>query len=214
MGPRNRSGRRFLVFLLLIPAFFTCNIETLAQTSPSPKRLKQDAITALEQISTTDRKLQRTITKAIDQITRSLSGFLDEFRVSDEKVFEREQKAVERLLKAIIRKHTPPDIKTVLHEIVDALVEADQAIAERSIATAQRLVQVGEGKRRKVAKAQREFKRALGATSPRKAIERFKKAWESSQEVVKDSELVIKSFDDFPDPLFGGVATNTLSVIF
>ena len=173
MAPFNRSCRRVLVLLLLIAAIFTCNVEVLGQTSLSPKQLKLDAITALERISTSDRKLQRTITKAIDKITRSLSDFLDEFRVSDKKVFEREQKAVERLLKAIKRKHTPEAIKTVSQKVIDSLVEADRRITERSIATAQRLVQVGEGKRRKVAKAQREFKRALGATSPRKAIERL-----------------------------------------
>jgi len=204
--------------MLLLAAFFAWNIEVLAQTPPSPKQLKLDAIskleTKIEQISTTNRGLRRTLTKAIDQITRSLSDFLDEFRVADKKVFERELQAVERLLKAIKRNDTPQEIKSIFQEVIDALVEADRRITERSIATAQRLVQVGEGKRRKVAKAQREFKIALGTTSPRKAIERFKKAWETSQEVVEDRELVITTFDDAPDPFFPGVTTNTLSATF
>jgi len=73
---------------------------------------------------------------------------------------------------------------------------------------------VGVGDPRKLAKAQREFDRALGETNPRKAIERFKKAWESSQKVVEDNELVIKSFDDSPDPFSPSLASNTLSATF
>jgi len=223
MGPLNRSGRRLLILLLLVPAFFTWNIEVLAQNSPSPKQLKLDAITALEQISTTDPRLQRTLDRAVKDISQSLSYkgqslFLDDFRIlpppKGERVFREEREAVERLRKAVKREHTPEEIKVVFQGFIDALVEADRRITELSIATAQQLVQAGIGSSRKLAKAQREFDRALGATSPQKAIERFKKAWESSQEVIEDGELVIKDFNDSPDPFFPGVTTNTLSATF
>ncbi len=99
MGPLNRSGRRLLILLLLVPAFFTWNIEVLAQNSPSPKQLKLDAITALEQISTTDPRLQRTLDRAVKDISQSLSYkgqslFLDDFRIlpppKGERVFREE----------------------------------------------------------------------------------------------------------------------------
>ncbi len=196
MGPLNRSGRKMLVLLLLVAAFFAWNIELVAQTSPSPKQLKLQAITALEQISTTDNKLQRMVKTAIRAITRSLSDrarslFLDDFRIlpppGGEKVFQREQEAAERLLKAIKWKRTPEDIKIVIQQVIGSLVEADRRITEHSIATAEQLVQVGAGAPRKLAKAQREFGKALQETHPPKAIKRFKKAWESSQEVVEGS---------------------------
>jgi hypothetical protein len=67
---------------------------------------------------------------------------------------------------------------------------------------------------KKVTKAQREFEKALRETNPLKAIHGFKEAWESSQEAVEDNGLVIKTFQDTPDPFFAGVATSTLSVTF
>ena len=215
------SSSGLLIFAALFHfLFITPFSEVSAQLSGSPQRLKLDAITKLEQVSTTDKKLQRTITKAIDKITRSLSDkgqplFLDAFRIvpsKGEKVFEREREAVERLLKAIKRKNTSEDIKTVFQEVIDDLVEADRQIAALSIATAQQLVQIGEGSSKKLAKAQREFDRA--GTNPRKAIKRYKKAWESSQEVVDDRELLITTFEDGPDPYSPSLTTNTLTATF
>ena len=164
-----------------------------AHSSHSPQQLKRDAITTLEQISATDRELQRTITRAIEHITRSLSDkghalFLDAFRIlppsQGNKVFERERQAVERLRSGLARDDTPEDIKTVFQEVINALVEADRAIAALSIATAQQLVQTGGGNPKKLPKAQREFERAVREAEPRRAIERFEKAWGASQEVV------------------------------
>ena len=69
----SRSG--FLTFaallILLIAAFFIPN-KVSAQPSPSPMQLKQDAITRLQEISTMDKHLQRTIKRAIRAMTGSL----------------------------------------------------------------------------------------------------------------------------------------------
>ncbi len=154
MGPIEISGRQMPVILLLVAAFFAWNFEVLAQTFPSPRQLKRDAITALEQIATTDQRLKRTIDGAVKDIGRSLLDFRDESRVSDKKVFEREREAAEALLKAVKRRHTPQDIKLVFQGIIDSLVEADRSVAEVSISTARQLVQFGEGNSKKLAKAQ------------------------------------------------------------
>ena len=218
MSPVNRFSRGMLVLFLLAAAFFAPNKEVLAQSSRSPQQLKQDAITALEQTSTTDKKLQRTVQHAIRAITRSFSLFLDDSRIlpppRGAKVFRQERQAVERLLKAIERRDTPEELKTTFQGIIDFLVDADRRITEHSIATAQRMVQVGERNSKKVAKAQQEFEKALRETNPLKAIHGFKEAWGFSQEVVEHSGLVIRTFDDAPDPFFPGVTSNTLSVTF
>jgi hypothetical protein len=202
-----------LVLFLLVAAFFAPNNEVLAQSSRSPHQLKQDAITALEQTSTTDKKLQRTVKHAIRAITRSFSLFLDDTRILPPP-FRQERQAVEMLLKAIERRDTPEELKTTFQGIIDLLVDADRRITEHSIATAQRMVQVGERNSKKVAKAQREFEKALRETNPLKAIHGFKEAWEFSQEEVEHSRLVIRTFNDAPDPFFPGVTSNTLSVTF
>ena len=154
MGPLNRFSRRMLVLLLLVAAFINWNIEVLARTPPTPKQLKSSAITALEHISTTDHRLQRTLERAVKNIGRSFSHrgralFIDDYRIlpppDGEKVFREEREAVERLLKAIKRRHTSEDIKLVIQQVIGNLVEADRRITEHSIATAQRLVQVGIG---------------------------------------------------------------------
>jgi len=218
MSPVNRFSRGMLVLFLLAAAFFVPNKEVLAQSSRSPQQLKQDAITALEQTSTTDKKLQRTVQHAIRAITRSFSLFLDDSRIlpppRGAKVFRQERQAVERLLKAIERRDTPEELKTTFQGIINFLVDADRRITEHSIATAQRMVQVGERNSKKVAQAQREFEKALRETNPLKAIHGFKEAWGFSQEVVEHSGLVIRTFDDAPDPFFPGVTSNTLSVTF
>jgi len=194
-----------------------------AQASASPKQLKVNAIAALKEISTTDRRLKQTLDKVIRDIGRSLSYrgralFIDNQRIlpppDGERVFHEERKAVERLLIAVKRRRTPDNIKPILQRVVGRLIEADRRITEHSIATAQRLVQVGEGSRRKVAKAQRELEKALRQTDPAKAIRGFEEAWKTSQKTVEGRELVIKSFDDSPDPLFVSVASNTLSATF
>ena len=93
-----------LVWFLLVSAFFVLSNQVLAQTRFSPRQLKLDAVTALQRISTPDTRIKRTIEKAAKDIGRSLSDFLDEIRVSDKKVFERERQAVKRLQKAVKRK--------------------------------------------------------------------------------------------------------------
>ncbi|MFQ5852442.1 MAG: hypothetical protein ACE5JU_17905 [Candidatus Binatia bacterium] len=223
MRPCHRSAGSTLGLILLTAAFFISSNRVSAQSSHSPYQLKQNAITALEQISTTDKKLQRTIKQGIRAITRSLSDkgqalFLDEFRIvpppKGKKVFQRELRAVDQLLKRIKRNDTLADIKNVFQEVIDTLVEADRGIAALSIAAAQQLIPTGIGDANELAKAQREFGEALQETNPRKAIRAFRKAWEFSQEVVENRELVITTFQDNPDPFSPSLTNNALTATF
>jgi len=223
MGPSRKSVRQMPVLSLLVAAFFVLNNEAPAQTPPSPKQLKLNAITTLEQISASDRNVKQTLDKAVKEIRQGLSHrghdlFLDEIRIlpppDGERVFRGDEQAVERLLEAGRHRRTPQEVKVVFQQVIDSLVRAAREIAQHSIATAQRLVQVEEGSRKKVAKAQWEFERAIRQSKAPKAIGGFGKAWETSQGVVEHSELVIKAFQDGPDPSFAGAGTSTLSVTF
>ena len=55
----------------------------LAQSPSSPKQLKQDAISALQGISTSDRDLQKKISSALDDIRQSLSDKNTNFFLDD-----------------------------------------------------------------------------------------------------------------------------------
>jgi len=186
----------------------------------SPRQLKLDAVAALDQISTTEKKIERQIKLAARGIEGSLvnkgrSLFLDDFRIvpppGGERVFREEEGAVERLLEAVNGKHMPADVKTVFQEVIDTLVEADLGIAEHSLVIAETLVQVREGNAGKISEAQRKFESALGESNPVKAIRGFREAWETSQEVVKGRGLVVKSFGDSADPFSPGEEPNVLS---
>ena len=197
-NPLSRLSTGTLILVFLAASILAPCKKISAQISPSPKLLKLGAIprlgTKLEQISTTNTGPQRTITKAIDKITRSLwvKGqpiFLDDLRIlppsKGEKVFWQEREAIDQLLNGIKWRHTQEESKAIFQSLIISLVEADRRITEHFIATAQGLVQVGEGIPRKVARAQREFATAKRQTNPLKAIREFKKAWETSQEVVE-----------------------------
>ena len=108
----------------------------------------------------------------------------------------------------------PDEVQAIFQEVIDNLVKADRAIAELSITTAEHLVRAGQGNEKKLASARREFERAIQEPDPKKAIDRFKKAWEFSQEVVGDQKLVISAFDDTPDPFSPSLTANTLTLTF
>src|SRR5207253_10623596 len=95
-----------------------------------------------------------------------------------------------------------------------ALVRADRGIAELSLITAERLVKAGEGDARVVARARQQFDQATKDTDPKKAIEGFKNAWRSSQEVVGNNGLVITSFSDGPSLFSSRITPNRLTATF
>ena len=218
------------VRLLSLPSILVLGLVVLlnasslhAQVPSSPQQLKLDAIEDLRQISTTNKHLQHIIKRAIRNLSKSLeykgrSYFLDGYRIlpppDGERVFREEQNAVQWLLRAMRRRHTSEEIKVLFQHVIDALIEADRKIAELSILTAAQLLQAGTGNSRKLSQAQQEFERALSEFNPRKTIQRFRKAWELSQEVVNGRELVIKKYDHSPDPFSPSLATNDLSVTF
>ena len=212
-----------LVLLFLGAIVYPGNSPLLAQSSSSPQELKRQALAELEQVSTSQRSLQRIIKRATKNVHESLehkghSHFLDGYRIlpppEGEKVFREERKAVQWLILGLRLRRTPEEIKIVLSRVIDNLVEADRIIAEISIALARQLVQAGVGDVRKLEEAQRDYERALGETNPRKAIQRFREAWESSQEVVDGRELVIKDYNPSPDPFSPSLTSNTLSATF
>ena len=222
-GPFRKSVRWVPVLLLVAAPYLTLTTRAWSETPPSPKQLKLDAISDLEQISTTYPRLTRTIERALEEIRDGLSHrgqdlFLDEVRIlpppDGKKVFRGDEKAVERLLEAGKRRDASEDIQATFQQVINSLVQADREIAQHSIATAQRLIQIAEGSHKRVAKAQWEFERALREEKPTKAIRGFGEAWETSQEVVGDNDLVIRTFQDTPDPFLAGSATTKLSVTF
>ena len=216
------SGKFGSLFVALLAALLLLSAQVRGTSaSGSPQELKQNAILKLEQISTSDRNLQKTIQNAIEDISESLTDkdgplFLDEFRIvppsGGKRVFDRERKAVQELLKGI--KNTPQDVEVIFLQVIDDLVEADRLISVSSIGVAKRLVDIGLGNAKKLDKAEKELDKALTEDKASKAIQRFEKAWEFSQKVFGDKHLLISSFGDSPDPFSARLTANELSVTF
>ena len=151
----------FYLFLFLVFSLTTTFAQgptaSEADEPESPRQLKRDAISKLEQISSTNKKLQKIIDGAIDDISRSLTDkgrelFLDGSRIlpppDGKKVFDQEKRAVNQLLKGVRHDEdddnhgtdVPDEVQAIFQEVIDNLVKADRAIAELSITTAEHLV--------------------------------------------------------------------------
>jgi RHS repeat-associated protein len=194
-----------------------------AQVITPPKQLKQSAIVGLQGISTTDKDLQKKIGAVVDDINQSLSDkntnfFLDDWRIlpppQGQKVFDREKNAADDLSDLLKDKNTPASLRTTLQRVLDALVQADKEIAERSLITAERFVKAGEGDAKVVTRARQQFDQASKETDPKKAIEGFENAWQSSQEVANQNGLVITSFSNSPGVFSSRITPNKLTATF
>ncbi len=139
-------------------AFATTSVKIL-----SPKTLKQDAISKLEQAKTGDKKTDKQIDKIIWLINQSLDEnlWLDsshliffknglenlnekEFETMFDKpdwtgpktgidVFHFEKKSVKLMMEGIKSKKTPTELKQVFEKAISELVKADQLLAEISL---------------------------------------------------------------------------------
>jgi RHS repeat-associated protein len=215
---RTRALAQDALFRVLICTAIL-ELTAYAQVVP-PKQLKRNAIVTLQGISTSDAELQKKINAAAADISQSLSDkdtdfFLDDWRILPPPkgltVFDQELNAANELAALLKEGKTAPNIRSIVPDILDALVQADREIAERSLVTAERFVQVGEGDARIVARARQQFDQAAKETDPTKAIEGFKNAWQSSQDVANQGGLVITSFNDGPDLFSARVTSNKLT---
>src|SRR5689334_2475892 len=109
--------------LVLLTVFLVCATTLFGQSSPSPRSLKQGAISTLEQVSIPDKDLREAVAKATKSISQSLADdknrslFLDELRVLPRsvgtRVFEQEAEAADQLIKLSTAKNTPANVVPV-----------------------------------------------------------------------------------------------------
>jgi tetratricopeptide (TPR) repeat protein len=170
----------------------------------SPKDLKQDAITELEDAKTGDKKIDKKIDKAIDHIQKSLninpkhpdkpwkkhSLWVDDNHLDPKhgkKVFDEERKAVKYLQKLIKDKKVSDSVKDVCREVIDTLVAADKLLAETALEEAKTYEGTDKKVDKEIGKAEKELgkvEKDLEKGKPDKAINHYKKAWQHAQKAI------------------------------
>ncbi len=192
-------------------------------TAASLKQLRLRAISDLEEIRATDRRVQQTIREAVEDITKSLSRqgqehFLTGAQILSaphgKRVFQNSKRAVQRLLKGAGISGAGDSARTVYKQVVDMLLRSDASIAERCILTAERLAKLELGSKRRAQSARKQYEKALQETNAVKAADGFRKAWDSAQGVVRFRSLLTTAFRDGPDPFSPRRGPNTLSLTF
>jgi thiosulfate/3-mercaptopyruvate sulfurtransferase len=155
--------------------------------------IKEDLITELEAISTTDKDAQKDIGEAIKHIEKSLEDSLwnDVLHLDTKhgyKVFDDEKEAVKHLMKAAKR---DPTIADAISDVIDKLTKADDRLAIVAINDAKNTpVQDPKSQDKvdkEIAKAEEELSKAVEEVSkgkPDKAINHYKKAWEHAQHAI------------------------------
>jgi len=159
--------------------------------------IKEDAITELEAISTTDKHAQKDIDEAVKHIEKSLedslwNGVSHLDTKHGHKVFDDDKKAVKHLMKAAKR---DPTIADAISDVIDKLTKADDRLAIVAINDA-RNTPVQDPKNqdkvdKEIAKAEEELSKAVEEVSkgkPDKAIDHYKKAWEHAQHAIKHAQ--------------------------
>ncbi len=197
---RVKSPRSWLLGLILA-AF-----PALASAAP-PQNMKQGTIPALQAVKAQHPSIAQKVQQAIDRIQESL---LDEAVDSDcepeegddpqierslfltpeildpkrgQRVFDREKQAAEKLLDLISKNSTPAAAKPALQAAVDALVQADQGLAQKAINDATALLGSQAPGNSALQQAQARFNEALAFAQQGKAdkaIEKFGKSWEKA----------------------------------
>ncbi|WP_372365751.1 IPT/TIG domain-containing protein [Candidatus Uabimicrobium sp. HlEnr_7] len=193
--------------MLFIVLFLSFLVSIFAE---SPRQLKEDAITTLSNISTTDPVVQKVIDTTRISIQKSLtfkaqSLFIDGFRISAKdgpKVFSNSKRAVTTLVKSIAKDSTPQEIKDTFQQIVDSLVLSDKQIADLSLQTAQAMIGVFEVNANLFGRAVEKFTSGEQETNVAKAIAFFGQSWRFSQKAVfsKLKNIAITDFNDSPNP--------------
>lgn len=208
-------------YLVLFYAVLNSSIVPLDQgylrVLATPRTLKNDSISMLSEINTTERHAQKEILRAIEHIEHSLSGSLwqDDYHLSEkhgQKVFAEEKKAVKHLLEACSqeeghgkhrgKKHGGYEYGSLLsctfnetvQQVIFNLLLADELLANASIAEAELALanaSAGEKVQREIELAREELNRAYTAIAEKryaKAIDHFKKAWEHAQHAIRQAE--------------------------
>ena len=163
--------------------------------------IKEDAITDLKAINTTDEHAQKDIDEAIKHINKSLedSLWVDASHLDPKhghKVFDEEKKAVEDIMHDLIKCPECCDVGT---NVIDKLVTADKILAETALNDAIS-TNVTDPKNqdkvdKEIAKAEEELAKAyqeLSKGKPDKAIDHYKKAWEHAQQAIKHAQKLPK----------------------
>ncbi len=193
------------------------------QPTASLRQLRLRAISDLERIPATDHQVQKTIRKAVEDITKSLSRegqehFLTGAQILSaphgRRVFQNSKRAVQRLLKGFGSRAAEVSVKPVYQQVVDVLLRSDASIAERCVLTAERLAELELGSKKTAQRAREQYEKALQETDAAKAADGFRKAWRSAQGVVRFRSLLTTAFRDGPDPFSPRRGPNTLSLTF
>jgi len=157
--------------------------------------LKEDAITDLEAITTSNKHAQKDIDEAIKHINKSLedSLWLDASRLDTKhghKVFDEEKKAVKDIMHVKC-----PECCDACTNVIDKLVKADKILAETvlndAISTNVTDPKNQDKVDKEIAKAEEELTKAAEEVSkgkPDKAIDHYKKAWEHAQQAIKHAQ--------------------------
>jgi hypothetical protein len=149
----------------------------------APAAIKQAVIAELQSmLPTGDKNTDKRIQRAIDRITKSLTADWwisdDELAAKGNKVFDEEKKAVQALTKKELVNNP------VAQSLVQAILDADRALAQKAIDTAIAL----PGKAKDIAKAQDELAKGDAERTAGKypqAVDRYKAAWENAQKAMK-----------------------------
>jgi hypothetical protein len=171
----------------------------------APRGIKKEAVSELETIEPSSRRVDRVINKVIDLIDKSLG---DRYWVDDDhlhldakrgcKVFMYESLAVGKMKHHIKRwdKRGPTEeqeqVIGVFKAVITMLVTADKFLAETAMDEANDAIPWNPRKLRAynrfLAKADRAFDKALGYIDkerPKRAIRSFKQAWKNAQQAMK-----------------------------
>jgi len=174
-----------------------------------PRQLKSNAIVELEDISTSDKHIDKTITKIISFLKKSLNEnfWKDDRQLIEkpkaEKVFQVESLAVLHMRKEILKKkvlkkissrkkqHLPiisDETETVFEEVIDDLVLADRLLAETAVSKAKIFRDLDKRIDHQIEKAENALEKAYKHVSKRRpvlAIGKFKRAWKHALLALK-----------------------------
>ena len=175
--------------------------DTMTETGTSALSMIKDALAELKTISGLyEKKVNKTITKAITHIEKSLDPDLwfDDDHLNAKhghRVFDENKKAVKELMRLLDKKETPTEIVEIIQKTILKLVEANKRLANTVYAEVQR--DTGDEKvdhelekaSKKLLKAEEELSHVdkKGVSDPRydKAIDHYKKAWEHCQRAIE-----------------------------
>ena len=172
--------------------------------------LKEDAITDLEAINTTNKYIQKAIDDAIKAIKKSLENslWLDASHLDPKhgyKVFDEEKNAVKHLMKIIEEKseYDDPAIVDEVKAVTSKITKADKQLAMVAIDDAMNTpvqdLKFQDKVDFEIAQSEEELIKAaveLSKGQPDNAIDHYKKAWEHAQQAIMFAQISTGNFDE------------------